>query len=1020
MIKKFILHRKITLFVLAILIAFGGYNYIKSPRQETPEIEAPVAMITGVYPGAGAQDIDQFVVSLIEQEIKTLQGYDYAYSYAKDNVGVVIVRLAYDSDIQGAWQDLRVMLQDLDKVLPRGCEPLQMRTDLADTAGMMVTIRAKSPDLDLRPYGQDMVASLNEVEGVSHFDLIGQVEENIIVTLAMDKLNQMQLTLQDLVQIIESQNIDLPLGKVMGDQDRVEVVIDGQFESLDDLKNISLGQDPLTKTMVYLKDIAKIESVDGQDLKIRHDGQASILAVGYFKKDINIVNVGKAIDDKLMAFEKDHGSLVTTRTILNQPATVDRAIGSFVVNLLQGVAFVILVVLVGMGLRNAIIVSTAIPSAIMITIAMMYVFGIELHQISIAALIVALGMLVDNAIVVSDAIQVRLDQGQERLTACVDGVKEVMIPILTSTLTTIAAFLPLLLLNSIAGEYISSLPMIVMIALLVSYVIAISVTPTMAYIFFRTSKASRSKHRIKGVLNKIIEGAVKLKAWILIIIACVFALTLYLGLNLGLQFFPYAETDMFYINIDSQGDLGPLVGQVEEFLDDQAYVLHYTSALGDGLPKFYQTMPVAIPSEKYGQIMVVVDIKRLKKAGDYDSIVAYIQALQDKIDKRALAGKVAFKALEQGEPIGAPIVVRLTGSSLEALNAYADKVLPILASIEGTSHVRSDQASLTTTYDLDLDRSQLEGLGLSQYSLQNEINIGLYGRQAGELKVDNHQSPIVVKSDIQDLEDLSQMKVFSPLLGEKIDLKTLYTLREGYAAPVLRKYKGDLSVTLYSDVKYGYSPLVIQDQLAQALEGIDSGKVSLAYSGEKEKIKENFGDVGVSAVVALVLVYLILLIQFNSFVQPFVILVTIPLSAFGSVVGLSLAKQPLSFTAILGMVSLLGIVVNNAIVLLDYINTERRAGKSVSTACYDAVDKRFRPIVLSTITTVIGLTPLVYSGGTLFVPMAISLISGLLVSMVLTLVVVPVIYRLFVGGRHKAGDEKAVKSLYKINVRSKN
>lgn len=999
MIKTFILHRKITLFILIVLIGFGLLNYFESPRQETPVIEAPVALITAIYPGAGAEDIEQFVVRVIEEKLNVLEGYDYAYSMSQDNVGVIILRLAYDSDIKKEWQNLRVILQDVQKELPEGCEPLEMRTDLADTAGVMVSITGKNDTVDLKKYSLELIELLSQVEGISQFELVGESKEQVTIKVNTEKMNEINMSYDELVLWIMSQNLELPLGKVSNQGELIEVDINGRIQSIDEIRNIVVSVDPISYKPITLDDISEISLENVESLNIMHNSLESQIAVGYFKKDINVVSAGEEINEIIEAFENKYQNNISLKIILDQPKTVDIAIKSFVMNLLQGIGFVILVVLIGMGIRNAIIVSTVIPSAILITIGLMYVFGIELHQISIAALIVALGMLVDNAIVVSDAIQVRLDSGEDRLLSCVNGVKEVAIPILTSTLTTIAAFLPLLLLNSIAGEYISSLPKIVMISLVVSYLIAISVTPAMAYIFFKTSKESKSKHVIKRLLDYVIHKSMKLKWGMLLIVGSFFALTIFLGLNLGLQFFPYAETDMFYIDLKSDEDINGLVSIVEENLAQNEFVDHYTTSVGNGLPKFYQTMPVSTPSEDIAQIMVVVDINKIKKDKRYDSIVEYTQALQDEIDLLNLNGKVSFKALEQGEPIGAPIVVRLTGDSLEELKDYANTVLPILSSIEGTTNVRSDMLPFENTYQLDLISDRLFASGVTKYTLQNEISIALYGRQAGIFQYENKQLPIVVKSDINTLDELSQMKISSRLSDEKIELDTFYNLEIGMAASVIRKYDEKLSVTLYSDVKYGYSPVKIQDKLSSQLSSTNHDGIKVTYSGEKDKIKENFGDVGVSAIIAIILVYLILLIQFNSFLQPIVILVTIPLSTFGSVVGLTLAKQPLSFTAILGMVSLLGIVVNNAIVLVDYINNERRNGKSVERACFDAVEKRFRPIVLSTVTTVIGLLPLVYSGGALFVPMAISLISGLLVSMVLTLVVIPVLYRLFIGNK---------------------
>lgn len=1001
LVKEVILKRKITLFVLMIAIAFGVYNYIISPRQETPEILAPVALISVVYPGASPEDIESLVTTKIEDEISELTGYAYSYSYSRNSIAVVILRLEYDTDIKATWDDLRQSMIDLQSDLPNECETISVNTDLTDTAGMMISMSSEVYSYEqLEAYADRFKRELSKIDGISRFDVVGGQDKELVIEVDYQKLNRFNLSYSDLVNLIKAQNIEIPSGTVGQGKDKINVKVSGLFENIEDIENIVIAVSRDNGSIARLKDVADVSlKLADANYKIIHDGDNAILLTGYFKKNKNIVTVGKEVDLTIDRLKANLPKDVTFTTILDQPKTVDKSVKDFAFNLIQGVIFVIIVVFVGMGLRNAIIVSTAIPSSILITFALMRVFDIQIHQISIAALIVALGMLVDNAIVVSDAIQVRLDKDENRLFACINGVKEVAIPVLTSTLTTVAAFLPLLLLNSIAGEYISSLPKIVMMSLVVSYLIAIFITPTMAYIFFKKRPASDKKGLFRRIFDRLLKIGMRAKALVVLGMLAILAVTVYFGFSLGLQFFPFADTDMLYVEIKSEQSSNfeateALVDQVAQVVATSPYVKNYTVSIGDGLPKFYQTMPVPTPSQDYAQMMVIVDLDKVET--DFANLTQFIDVLQVTMDQEVFGGSIQVKQLEQGEPIGAPVVVRISGDNLESLGTYAADVIEKLKTIPGTVNVESDLDDYNYEFFVDVKDLEAGYYGLSKYDIQNEVSIALYGRGAGVYNKDSHEYTIKVISDINQKDDLDNLGIKSSASGAKILLKNIAEIETSSSLPVIRKYDKVKTVRVFSDVRYGYSPVDIQSELASKIQGITPDDIEVTYDGEKQKIEENFGAVGESAVIALVLVYLILLIQFNSFKQPLVILLTIPLSTFGSIMGLTLSNQALSFTAILGMVSLLGIVVNNAIVLVDFINMERKQGKTIFVACEDAVDKRFRPIMLSTITTVIGLTPLIYSGSELFVPMAISLMSGLMISTIFTLVVIPVMYALFI------------------------
>jgi len=1006
--------RKVTLFLAALIMIGGLFSYYVTPKQENPEITPAYAIITAVYPGASPGEVEKLVTSKIEDEVAELKGYEHSESQSRNSVSVVVLKLSQGTDVEKAWPELRQKMEDIQPDLPGEVQKIQINTDVTETAGIVISMSGEKYSYEeLAEYAEHFKKELGKIDGISRFDVSGKQEKEVKVEMDMEQLNYFQLSLEDIVQILQMQNIEIPSGEIKYAGGKFNVKASGIFKSLKEIENTIVAGSEETGAVVRLKDIAKVYmELEDSNYHIKQNGRNAILLTGYFQQDKNIVLIGKDVEKKIEELRGDLPEDIQFDQVLYQPKDVEKAVNNFIINLIEGIIFVIAVVFIGMGLRNAIIVSMAIPLSILATFLSMRVLGVEIHQISITALIIALGMLVDNAIVVSDAIQVRIDQDQDRMKACVEGVKEVAIPVLTSTLTTVAAFIPLITLPSIAGEYIRSLPIIVMVSLSASYLVALFVTPTMAYLFFKKSIAKENKFRIKKFFDHMLHlGMTKRKTTIASAFLTL-GLTIVLVMQLGLQFFPKADTNIVYIDMRTEvstdiNKTAALVDQVTKILGEQEEVLSYTASIGDGLPKFYNTLPIYTRSQDFAQIMLRLD---LKKGNRFKHNTAFADYLQEILDSQVVGGTATVKELEQGEPIGAPVRIRVTGEDMEQLEAASSIISQYLSTIDGTINVDDDFTDKSYEFYVDIDGEKASYFGITKYDVQKEMNIALMGRKASVYREAGNEYDIVVKSNIASTEDLGNMAIKSSMTGNKILLKEVADIRLISEVPNIKKHDRDKAVTIYSDVKSGYSSVAIRDQMKAGLEGLALGDVDVVFDGEREKIVEHFGNIGVSSMIAILLVYGILLIQFNSFIQPLIILLTIPLSVIGSILGLFLFGQPLSFTGLLGIVSLLGIVVNNAIVLLDFINSERNLGKDIKEACLDAVDKRFRPIMLSTTTTVIGLMPLVFSNSQLFRPMSIALMSGLMVSTLLTLVIIPVVYHLVETKleQRKAVREKSV------------
>lgn len=991
-------NRRITLFLAAILTILSLYTYYIIPKQDNPDVSPSVAMVTAIYPGASAEDVQQLVTSKLEDKIKEIKDYDKVVAYSKNSVSIAIVYLKNDGDVDKSWNELFNKMNEVKAALPDEVNEVKVNTSLADTAGIIISFSGTHYSYEqLASYAENIKDELTKIDGVSRFEVNGILDKEITVTLDTAKMNQLSISLDEIVQILSIQNMEIPAGSLQTATSKINVNVPGSYKSIQDIQNTIINVSKENGSVIRLGDISKVAlELEEGNLKYKKNGKNTVLLTGYFDPHKNIVLIGKELRNALEDLKATVPADIVIDEVLFQPEDISRAVSSFMISLIQGVVFVLLVVFIGMGLRNALVVSTAIPLSIVITFLGMGIMNIKVHQISTAALIIALGMLVDNAIVVSDAIQYLIDEGHDKFYCCIEGAKKSMVPIFTSTLTTAAAFIPLLLLPGMVGEFVFSLPMVVIIALSASFFIAMIITPTLAYIFFKpTTKKRVLLERIYPIFNKLLLWGLKKKKTILALSFGSLLITAWVAYNLGLQFFPYIDKNVLYIDVQCEtvGNIEEterVTEQIEEILMNQPEIIDYTTSIGGGLPKFYLTVPPAIPSTEQGQILVELN---LKKDTRFKSNEKFANHLQELLEKNIVGGVATVKLLEYAEPIGAPVVIRVSGEDLSKVIGVSEDLQSQIRTIPGTINVRDDTPRKSYEYIVEIDSDIALRHGITKLDVQRQVNIALMGAKATTFRKGSSESDIIVKSDISSKSQLENLSIKSSVAGNKVLLKQIATITLAPQTDTLTTYNKDITVTVYSDVKDSYSSVDIQNIIEkQKLALIDTHDVTITFDGEREQIYDKFGNIGISAIFAILAIYVILLFQFKSFAKPMIILITLPLSLVGSIIGLYIFNQPLSFMAFLGIVSLFGIVVNNAILLIQYINEAQNNGQSTEKACIDAVNKRFRPIILTTTTTVIGLIPLVLSGSPMFTPMAVALMSGLMVSTILTLVIIPVTY----------------------------
>lgn len=1006
-ISKAVRGRRIVLFIALITAAFGLYNYSVIPKQENPHINVNAAMVTTIYPGASPEDMEQLVTKRIEEAASQVSEYDYADSLSGKNVSKVLV--CYNDDVSSeeidqANRELREKIEDIKDELPEDCYEPEVNTNAAEVAGVLISLSGENYTYEqLSSYARELEEAIGEVEGIYKTKLVGEVKKQVTVQVDIDRLNQYGLSLKEVNQMLYAQNLEIPNGALENEAGKTFVKTEALYQSLEDMKNIVVGVSQDTGALVRLKDIASV-TMDLEDdvVKCKEKGRNAVLVAGYFKDDRNIVPIGRQVRAALEKAKNNLPPDLELTEVNFEPEDVEKSTGNFVSTLVMGILLVVAVIFIGMGLRNALVVSLGIPLTIAITFILMNTTGVRVEKLSLAGLIIALGMIVDNAIVINDAIEVRHAAGESKEEAAVNATSAVAAPVFTSTLTTIMAFVPLLFIPGDTGQFISSLPKTVIYALTASFISAVFVVPALLPIVINTRESAgdnedrRILFRVKGGFTSLLKRAMKRKALTLGMAAALLLLTVAVVIpQLKVAFFPRADKDILYIDTvaEKTGDLRyteDIADRISRLVMEEPEVESITTGIGTSMPRIYLTMDILPDQDNCSRALVKFNLGQGGRFKTKNELVAY---LQEKLDSQIAGAVSTVKMLELTEPSSGVIGMRLYGEDLNRLKDVSVQLEKVLRDTSGTINVNSNASESTYEYVVEVDEDKASLMGISNLDIQREIQTALFGSKDAVYRKGGTEYDIEVKSNIRHVHELENLAIKSSLTGSKALLKQIAFITLKPQIDSIKRYKEERSILVSCDVRPGYSPVEIVNSIEKnKLNDVDLEGVKVVFEGEREQIKENFSNLGILGIFILLFLYIILLVEFQSFIDPLIILVTVPLSLIGSMFGLLLSGKPLSFTALLGVVSLMGIVVNNAILLVDFIKNAENQGCSIEEACLNAVGMRFRPIILTTVTTLMGLAPLAISNSELFSPMAITLMSGLLASTLLTLVVIPVLY----------------------------
>ncbi len=1017
-VNSIINKKNIVLIVVIAIIVSGIFSYISIPKQHFPEVVLPVASVSVVYPGASAEDMEDLVTKKLEDVVRQTEGFDSCTSTTMNSVSAVMVSLSMDisqKEVDESFDDLRNRLEELKESLPSGVTSVSIDTNVMDTAGMIVAVTGSDVSGDeLAQRTDDLKNQLELLDGVHKVEVYGQQNSQVKVHVHSAQLNNLDISLSEIANIIGAQNSIIPIGDIDIDDSVMTVNSNGKFESLDEIRNIVIGKSE-AGTIIRLSDIADIQIQKPEDSAhyTYNKKDANLIAL-YFDSGINVVNFGDSIRQCIEQYCNYISSNIQVHEVYFQPDVVSDAVNSFIWNLLESIILVLIVVMLGMNFRNGFVVSIAIPLSILINFVVMKLMGTEIQFVSLAALIIVLGMLVDNAIVISDAIQTNLDIGMERKNAVIEGTKKMIMPVFISMLTTVSAFASLLALSGAYRQLAITLPVVIITCLVASFFISIAVTPLFSYLFLKPSKVKKeNSEKLVKMYDYIFEKAFRNKKRT-ILIALVFMVVCGSTISIiDMQVIPKAYKDVVTINVkgDDENDIektASLIFEIEKILDKQPETKYYMSGIGIGIPRYdYSIMPKAT-GNNVGDIFVRVD---LSKGGRFHETNEMVDFLQNEIDSNISGGNVLVDELGIIAFTSKPLEMKIYSDDLDDLNQSAEKVASLMMQLDGTKYIDAGQELATYNYYVNMDTNKLNSFSLTKAEVQNELSLALMGRNVSIYRNEGKEYGLVLDSDIESQNALKNFRIKSSVNQNKYALQQFTDVQLNPEISTITRLDGRRGRAVGCYYRSKYSDITLQTKLEKMLENTEfPDGVTLEKSGMKHDFMDVLTSIAGVAVLSIAVIFMILLFKFNSIKIPFFIFTSVPFGILSGIAGLFITGERLTFFALLGAVSLLGCVLANAVVLIEFINEERVLGATVDEACLEAGRKRFRPILMSTMTTVLGLIPLGFGGNELFVPMARLMIVGLLVAMIINLILVPIIYDMFENRQEHRFNEFYVES----------
>ena len=1003
-ITEYILQKKTFAYILSILILLGGIrSYQNLGRLEFPDFTIKTAVVMTAYPGAGPEEVELEVTDVLETAVQELSQVKEIRSISRAGISIIYVDIKefyMGDEIPQIWDELRRKVNDAQQLLPPGARPSVVNDDFGDVYGVFYAIYGEGYTYkELKDYADLLRRELLLVKDVASVKIFGEQPETIYLEISRARLAELGMCIHDVIQTINRQGQVADAGNVMLGNDYVRIAPTGGVDSINDLQNLLVRCNGMD-TGIYLKDVATITRgyQTPATVLMRYNSQPA-LGIGISTTgDGNVVNMGERVKKRLEELSAFAPAGMQLGVIALQSETVTRAVNGFINNLVQAVGIVLVVLCITMGFTSGILMGVILILTMFGTFIFMEILNVSLQNISLGALILALGMLVDNAIVVTEGILVRVKMGMKRYDASIETVVQTAWPLLGATIVAILAFAAIGTSTNTTGEFLFSLFLVMTSSLGLSWVLAITLIPLFCLRFLPKAKDDVKSDPYAGIVYRsyrtFLTNCLRHRFVTIILLGGIFVVSL-IGLGRVEQsFFPGSDRPQFMINIfEPEGTHIDKTTRdiclIEKFVSQLEHVTSTASFVGQGALRFLLTYEPAMPSTSYGMVLVSVS--------DYKEIDQLLSQINPFLETNLSNSEFQLKKFMIGPGTGYKIEAKFSGNNPEILRQLSEKARNVMANDDVAITIRDDWRQQTQVIKPIVSETMARQTGITRPTVADSLLMSFSGKTVGLYREDDNLIPLVMrlpKNERKQAAQIHDMQIFSEETSTHIPLhQVVNDIQISWENPIIRRLNRKRTLTVQCDPAYGNaSPLF--NRLRPAIESIPRPhNYELEWGGEYENSTEANESLMKMVPLFLLFMVLIILAMFNSIRQTAIVFLCLPLATIGVAAALLATGEPFGFMCLLGFLGLSGMLIKNAVVLIEQINLDLASNKPLLNAILDSSVSRFRPVCMAALTTVLGMMPLV--GDPMFSGKSITIIGGLSFGTVLTLIVIPVLYAIF-------------------------
>ena len=993
-------NRSLVVFLMLVSLIAGAIAFRQLGRAEDPAFTVRTMVVSAAWPGATVEETLQQVTERIERTLQETRHLDKIRSYTTAGSTTIFIDLegaTPPASIPDIWYQVRKNVSDIRGTLPAGVIGPGFNDDFGDTYGIVYGFTADGfTQRELRDYVERARSRLLSVRDVSKIEVLGAQDEQIFIEFSIERLAALQLDYNSLVAALQARNLVRPSGVLQTGGERLFLRVSGAFDNEDDIRGVNFV---VNGRNIRLRDIAEVHRAyaDPPQPMFRVNGKRAIGLAIAMREGGDILLLGTNVRRVMETIRASLPAGIEPTLVADQSKTVDLSISDFVTSLWQAIVIILAASFVSLGVRPGNVVACAIPLTLAVVFAVMHVAGIDLHRISLGALIIALGLLVDDAMTTVDAMIRRLAAGDSKEEAATFAYKTLAAPMLAGTLITIAGFVPIGFAKSSASEYTFSIFAVVGIALIVSWLVAVVFTPLIGIVTLKAPPESARSNaeepgRVLRTFNAFLSQALRAKWLVIGLTLGAFVAAIFLMRFVPKQFFPASDRPELVIDLTLRQNASiyasdEVARRFEEALAKDADIDHWSTYVGRGAIRFYLPLNVQLPNPFFAQVVLVTkNVEARNRVHDH---------LEKLLAKEFPDVVARVSPLELGPPVGWPLQWRVSGPNKDEVAKVALKVAQVIASSPDVRHVNFDWMEPARQLRIKIDQEQAGRLGVSSSNVDAVLNAAVSGTTVTQVRDDIYLVNVVARAIEAERSALSTLRALQiPIAGGRtVPLSQFASFEYEQEYPIVWRRDRVLTLTVRADVQPGVLPdavVAVVDPKIRELGATLSSPYRIELGGIAEESASSSAAVYAVLPLMLLLMVTILMVALGSFTRLAIALSLLPLGLIGVVLALLVSRRPLGFVAILGILSLFGMIAKNAVILLTQIEVDRSAGLSVRKAVLQASASRLRPLMLTAAATALGLIPIaptVFWG-----PMAFAIMGGLLVATMLTLVFLPTVY----------------------------